>query len=226
MYKVCIFDLDGTLTDTLDSLTVSVNKMLEVLGLGQITQDQCRSFVGNGAKVLVGRALRACGDDDLAHLEEGYKVYGRIFDEYCTLGVRPYRGIPELLETLHEKRIKTAVLSNKPDRQAIRVVEECFGGGTFDWVQGQRESVPRKPDPTAALEIARRLGADPSETLYVGDSEVDLKTGQAAGMRTVVVSWGFRSRRELADAGADRIADSAEEILEMIKEEENHGRIQ
>lgn len=226
MYKVCIFDLDGTLTDTLESLTYSVNEMLGTFGLGSITQEQCRSFVGNGAKVLVEKALRACGDESLVHLEEGYEAYSRIFDRHCTRGVKPYRGILHLLDTLRAQGRKIAVLSNKPDRQAVRVVEEIFGCGVFDWIQGQREDVPRKPDPTAALMIADRLGAEASEALYIGDSEVDLKTGRAAGMQTVLVSWGFRSREELVDAGADRIADSADEILDMIKEEEDHGRIQ
>ena len=114
--------------------------------------------------------------------------------------------------------IALAVLSNKPDRQAVRVVEEIFGNGIFSWVQGQREGVPRKPDPAAALMIAEQLGAEASETLYIGDSEVDQATGEAAGMKTVLVSWGFRGREALRESGAECIVDSVDEILEIVKE--------
>lgn len=216
MYKACIFDLDGTLTDTLESLTFSVNETMKAIGFPAITQEQCRQFVGNGAKVLIEKTLKAGGDHELRHFDEAFEAYGRIFDDNCTYCVMPYDGVPELLKELKNKGIKLGVLSNKPDRQAVHVVEEIFGKGVFDIVRGQRDGVPRKPDPSAALSMAGEFGADVSETLYIGDSEVDAATGRAACMDTVLVSWGFRPRQVLEQVKAEWIADSAEEILSIV----------
>ncbi len=220
MYKACIFDLDGTLTDTLDSLTFSVNETLKEMGLPPITRDECRMFVGNGAKVLLEKSLKASGEKDLARLDEAMQRYDRIFKTGCTYHVVPYDGIMELLSKLKPAGIRMAVLSNKPDRDALSVVEEIFGTDTFQWIQGQKEGVPRKPDPAAALDIAQKLQADASETLYIGDSEVDIATGRAAGMKTIGVSWGFRGREALREAGAELIMDSPLEIFEFINDRE------
>ena len=214
MYKACIFDLDGTLTDTLESLTFSVNETMKEIGMPEITEEQCRQFVGNGAGVLLEKALRAGGDETLARFDEAFAAYGRIFDANCTYRVKPYPGIPELLKGLKDRGFKLGVLSNKPDRQAVHVVEEIFGRGVFDEVHGQREGVPRKPHPDALLAMAEAFQAAPGDVLYVGDSEVDGATGKAAGMTTVLVSWGFRSRDVLAAAAPERIADTAGEVLE------------
>ena len=188
MYKACIFDLDGTLTNTLDSLTYSVNETMKEIGLPQITEDQCRMFVGNGAKVLIEKTLRAGGDTSLAHFDEAMAAYQRIFDVNCTYHVSPYPGIAEMLGEMKAMGLKLGVLSNKPDRQAVHVVRAIFGENVFDRVQGQREGTPRKPDPTAALQIASSFGASPEETVYIGDSEVDAATGRAAGMKTILVA--------------------------------------
>lgn len=218
MYKACIFDLDGTLTDTLDSLTFSVNETLKEMQLPTILEEQCRQFVGNGARVLMEKAIQAAGGDVQERIEEGMQKYGRIFDLNCTYHVVPYKGIPELLETLRSRNISLAVLSNKPHRQAVHVVEEIFGEGVFDHIQGQMEGIPRKPDPAAALSIAEKFHAAPYETVYIGDSEVDIATGTSARMKTIGVTWGFRERKILQEAGAEFMADTPEEILELIKE--------
>lgn len=131
MYKACIFDLDGTLTDTLESLTYSVNETLEELKLKKITQEQCRSFVGNGARCLIERALVAGGDLERSQMEPAMEIYGRIFGENCTYHVTPYDGIAEMLEQLKKSGIKLAVLSNKPHLQAVDVVKEFFGEDVF-----------------------------------------------------------------------------------------------
>lgn len=220
MIKACIFDLDGTLTNTLDSLEYSVNETMREIGMPQITKEQCRQFVGDGAKVLIERTLKAVGDTQMCHLEEAQEAYARIFDANCMYKVAPYDGIPQLLRKLKERGTALAVLSNKPDKQAVHVVEEVFGKGLFDHVQGQREGVPKKPDPTAALEIARMFGSTAGETAYIGDSEVDLATGHAAGMQTILVSWGFRGREALFKDGAECIVDSAEEILKIVEKQE------
>ena len=223
MYRACIFDLDGTLTDTLDSLEYSVNETMREIGLQPITKEQCRAFVGNGAKVLIEKALRASGDEKLAHFDEAFSAYQRIFDASCTYRVKPYPGVPALLEGMKKAGMKLGVLSNKPDKQAVHVVADIFGERIFDCVHGQRDGIPRKPDPAPLLALAKELGAEPAEVLYIGDSEVDVATGRAAHIDMIAVSWGFRSREELKVAGADRIADTADEILRIITNRRDDG---
>ena len=214
MYKACIFDLDGTLTNTLDSLVRSVNLTLCEMGLPEITRDQCRQFVGNGARVLMEKALLASGARDLSRIEEAMEIYGRIFHENCMYHVEPYAKIRELLEGLTEHQIERAVLSNKPHAQTVQVVQDVFGKELFSYVQGQCEGYPKKPDPT--MVFARKLGRKIEECVYIGDSEVDIRTGSAAGMRTIGVTWGFRSKEELLEAGAVETVDDPLEILELI----------
>ena len=216
MYKACIFDLDGTLTDTLESLTYSVNATLNELHLPVITAEQCKSFVGSGARFLIERALEASGDTKLVHIEEAMDIYGRIFKENCTYRVAPYEGIVDMLKDLKEAGIRMAVLSNKPHLQTIDVVQEFFGEDTFIHVQGQQEGVPRKPDPTAALYIAERLGVEPKECVYIGDSDVDMKTAGNARMHPVGVSWGYRPQELLLSCGAERILTSLQDFKNMI----------
>lgn len=217
MYRACIFDLDGTLTDTLESLTFSVNETMKEIGFPGITRDQCRKFVGNGAKVLIEKALEAGGDSGHVHFDEAFSVYKRIFDANCTYKVEPYKGMPAILDRMRQHGIQLGVLSNKPHRQAVHVVDEIFGRDMFDQVQGQREGVPRKPNPAALLSMARFFGVRPEETLYIGDSEVDAATGKAARMDTILVSWGFRSLEVLKDAAPDWIVDSPAQILEIAE---------
>lgn len=218
MYKACIFDLDGTLTDTLESLTYSVNETMKEIGLPEITSEQCRAFVGNGSKVLIEKTLKASGDEKLTRYEEAFAAYQRIFDKNCTYRVKPYPGITEMLGEMKKMGMKLGVLSNKPDRQAVHVVEEIFGKGVFDHIQGQKEGIPRKPDPTAVLAIAREFNTSLSETIYIGDSDVDGATGKAAGTDTILVSWGFRSRDVLEAAKPLYIVDSTDEILKILRE--------
>lgn len=214
--KACIFDLDGTLTDTLESLAYSVKASLKELGLPEITTDQCRQFIGNGARRLMECALLAAGDVQLLQIEEGMKVYGRIFDANCTYHVTPYDGITQTLKCLKEKEIKLAVLSNKPHAQTVKVVKEIFGAELFNRVQGQKEGIGRKPDPEGVSILLNEMQVEPEECLYIGDSEVDVQTALNAGVKCIAVSWGFRSRDILADAGAEHIIDVPEELLQYV----------
>ena len=206
------------MTNTLDSLVYSTNETLKEMKLPQISKEQCRLFVGNGARVQMEKALGSSGSENLDRIEEAMQIYGRIFDANCTYHVVPYEGITEMLESMKNRGLKLAVLSNKPHKQAVHVVETIFGKETFQWIQGQIDTVPRKPDPTAVLQIAEKLGATPEETLYIGDSEVDVATGKNAQMHTVGVTWGFRGKEVLEDAGAELIVDSPEEIMNMIED--------
>lgn len=214
--KACIFDLDGTLTNTLESMTYSVNLTLEEMGLSKITKDQCRLFVGNGARVLMEKALKAAGDTDASRIEEGMEIYGRIFDRNCTYHVTPYEGIPEMLKALKDKGIHLAVLSNKPDRQTVKVVKAIFGEELFDYAQGQKEGIRRKPEPDGVWYLMEQMHVSKEECLYIGDSEVDAATGRNAGLKTIGVLWGFRDRKTLETAGVDDLIDRPDELLQFV----------
>ena len=214
--KACIFDLDGTLTNTLESMTYSVNLTLEEMGLSKITKDQCRLFVGNGARVLIEKSLKAAGDTDASRIEEGMEIYGRIFDQNCTYHVTPYEGIPEMLKVLKDKGIQLAVLSNKPDRQTVKVVKAIFGEELFDYAQGQKEGIRRKPEPDGVWYLMEQMHVSKEECLYIGDSEVDAATGRNAGLKTIGVLWGFRDRKTLETAEVDDLIDRPDELLQFV----------
>lgn len=214
--KACIFDLDGTLTNTLESMTYSVNLTLEEMGLSKITKDQCRLFVGNGSRVLIEKSLKAAGDTDASRIEEGMEIYGRIFDRNCTYHVTPYEGIPEMLKALKDKGIHLAVLSNKPDRQTVKVVKAIFGEELFDYAQGQKEGIRRKPEPDGVWYLMEQMHVSKEECLYIGDSEVDAATGRNAGLKTIGVLWGFRDRKTLETAGVDDLIDRPDELLQFV----------
>ena len=214
--KACIFDLDGTLTNTLESMTYSVNLTLEEMGLSKITKDQCRLFVGNGARVLIEKSLKAAGDTDASRIEEGMEIYGRIFDRNCTYHVTPYEGIPEMLKALKDKGIQLAVLSNKPDRQTVKVVKAIFVEELFDYAQGQKEGIRRKPEPDGVWYLMEQMHVSKEECLYIGDSEVDAATGRNAGLKTIGVLWGFRDRKTLETAGVDDLIDRPDELLQFV----------
>ena len=214
--KACIFDLDGTLTNTLESMTYSVNLTLKEMGLSQITKDQCRMFVGNGARVLIEESLKVSGDPKASRIEEGMKIYGRIFDQNCTYHVTPYEGIPEMLKAVKDRGIHLAVLSNKPDRQTVKVVKEIFGDNIFDYAQGQKDGIRRKPAPDGVWYLMEQMQVSKEECLYIGDSEVDAATGKNAGLKTIGVLWGFRDRKTLETAGADHLIERPEELLQFV----------
>lgn len=217
MKRACIFDLDGTLTDTLESLTYSVNGTLNELGFESITSEQCRAFVGDGARCLIERALIAAGDEGASQIEQAMVIYKRIFKTGCMYHVKPYDGIVEMLLTLKKDGLKLAVLSNKPHEQTCSVVYEIFGTDMFDWVQGQQEDIPRKPSPEGVYYVLDKLQTTKEETAYVGDSDVDMETGKGAGLLTVGVSWGFRDRNVLEQSGADHVIEHAKELLGILQ---------
>lgn len=214
--KACIFDLDGTLTDTLESLAYSVKATLREMDLPEITTDECRRFVGDGARCLMERSLRATGEENVKRIEEAMEIYGRIFDENCTYHVTPYEGICQILSDLKKEGVKLAVLSNKPDQQTVKVVHEIFGEDVFDHVQGQIENIKRKPEPDGIYCLLEKMNVTKEECLYVGDSEVDVKTGKNAGLKTICVLWGFRDRKTLEAAGAQVMIDRPEELLQFV----------
>lgn len=216
MKKAVIFDLDGTLADTIASITYCGNLALSRFGLSSFGEEDYKHFVGDGAAMLIRRALLAAGDERLEHFDEVYEAYLEIFAKDCMYQVKPYEGICALLEELKRLSVRIAVLSNKPDRDSLRVVEALFGKGYFDFVQGQRADIPRKPDPAGVYRIMEALVLPAGDFLYVGDSGVDMKTGRAAGIFTVGVLWGFRDRKELVENGADAVISKPLELLSHL----------
>lgn len=223
MKKLCIFDLDGTLASTLESMAVAANRVLRELNLPEQPTENFKYFAGDGAKELCRRCLRAAGDTECAHYEEMYRKYREYFSETCMYKVVPYPGIPELLEKLKEAGIRITVLSNKPHAQAVDVVETLFGKGYFDAVQGQTDSVPRKPSPIGANRLAELFQAEKKDCLYIGDTATDMETGKAAEMETAGVLWGFRDRKELEESKACHIVEKPEELFYLAAEMENNG---
>lgn len=214
--KACIFDLDGTLTNTLESMTYSVNLTLEEMGLSKITKISAECSVGEWSQGIKEKSLKAAETQMPSRIEEGMEIYGRIFDQNCTYHVTPYEGIPEMLKVLKDKGIHLAVLSNKPDRQTVKVVKAIFGEELFDYAQGQKEGIRRKPEPDGVWYLMEQMHVSKEECLYIGDSEVDAATGRNAGLKTIGVLWGFRDRKTLETAGADDLIDRPDELLQFV----------
>ncbi len=214
--KAVIFDLDGTLTDTLKSIWKSANLALADVGLPPFDIDRYRYFVGDGAAELVKRALIADGDKELVLFDKMSESYRKHFEKYVNYEVRPYEGIRELLHALKEKGILLAVNSNKPQDRTVNVIEKNFGKGTFDILVGQSDERARKPAPDGVFYIMERLGLMKDEVIYLGDTCVDMKTGRSAGVFTIGALWGFRDRQELEENHADAIIEHPMELLKYL----------
>lgn len=217
MKKAAIFDLDGTLSDSIMSMKYSGDKTMAEFGYGPFSVQDYKYFVGDGAANLVKRALIKSEDTGLTHFEAAYARYKEIFQANCMYQVKPYEGITELLEELKKRGMKIAVLSNKPHHATVDVIESLFGKGYFDVVQGQVDGVPIKPDPAGVFRILDKFGFTADEVLYMGDTATDMKTGKAAGAFTVGVLWGFRDRKELEEGHADAIIAHPLELLKYCE---------
>lgn len=216
MIRCCIFDLDGTLLNTLSALRITVNLTLEHFGYPAIGEAKVKKFVGDGYKKLVERILRDARDTEPEHYEEGLQVYSEIFARHSMDQVEPYDGIVELLELLKRRGIKIAVLSNKPHEQTVENIEAVFGKGYFDYVAGEQPGIPRKPDPAGVYRILEALGEKPENCLYFGDTNTDMQTGLGAGLMTAGVTWGFRDREELESFHPQLVIDHPREVFEIL----------
>lgn len=213
--ELVIFDLDGTLLDTIGDLAVACNAVLAVRALPQHTYEEYCHFVGNGILRLVERALPESlrTPEYVARVRADFVTY---YTEHIDVHTRPYAGIPELLSELVRRGIRVAVASNKFQAGTEKLIRLFFPGIPFAAVFGQRPGVPLKPDPAVVGEILARTGTAKERVLYVGDSGVDMQTAAAAGVRSAGVTWGFRGREELAEAGARQIVDRPEELLQAL----------
>lgn len=219
MYKACLFDLDGTLADTLESIAHVANIVLSGFGLPAQPVEDYKYYAGDGADVLMERCMRAAGGN-LEKLDEARAMYRSIFADDPLYKVTPFDGMMETLLELKKRGVKLAVCSNKPHPAAVGAIRGLFGDELFDIVQGQEPSIPRKPAPDGALLIAKRLQVDVKECMYVGDTNTDMQTGNAAGMLTIGVLWGFRDRKELVENHAHRIISHPSELLAIQEENE------
>ena len=213
--RLVIFDLDGTLLNTIGDLAEAANEMLRRRNLPQHDYATYCTFVGNGIMRLVERALpeELRTPEVVAAARADFLAY---YIEHIDRKTCPYKGIPELLTALQAEGIRLAVASNKFQAGTEKLIRSYFPEIRFEVVFGQRPEVPLKPDPAVVEEILSITQIDPSEVLYVGDSGVDMLTARAAGVRSVGVAWGFRSREELLESRADHIIDRAEELMELL----------
>ena len=213
MYSACIFDLDGTLLDTLEDLKNSVNYALKAKSYPQRTAEEVRSFVGNGIPMLIKRAIPE--GTATADFEEALSIFKEHYAVHLNDSTKPYDGICEMLEYLKRNGIKTAVVTNKAHIAANELIKGFFGD-LITLTVGQKEDVPTKPDPTSLFEAIESLGCAEKDVLYVGDSDVDVFTAHNGTLKCVGVTWGFRSKESLLSAGADFIADTPQEIIKIL----------
>lgn len=215
MTQLVIFDLDGTLLNTIDDLAASTNYALRQYGYPEHDPAAYRHFVGNGIAKLIERALpeEARQESRIRQVEEKFLAY---YQQHKTELSRPYPGIPELLHQLHQQHILLAVASNKYQQGTFELISHFFGNTLFSVVLGQRKGIPVKPDPAIVEEILTRTNIKKDNTIYIGDSGVDMQTANRSGVTSIGVTWGFRSRQELQENGATLLADTPEEIAGQI----------
>jgi len=210
--KGLIFDLDGTLLDTLEDLADAANATLKHFGFPVHPIDAYRYFVGEGLKTLMQRIVPGSNASE-EQLLDYMKKFGEIYSKTWNVRSTPYSEIPEMIQSLSTAGLQLAVLSNKPHEFTKICVETFFPEHPFAFVFGQRDGVAKKPDPSGALEIAEKMGLDVKDVLYVGDTATDMKTGNSAGMRTIGVEWGFRDRAELEKNNAWRVVTTPAEVV-------------
>jgi len=211
-HRAVLFDLDGTLVNTLKDIAFAMNRALRMNGLPEFEEAAYRYLVGDGVKNL---ALRACRErtDMAPKVLHDYQAY---YGEHSRVHSAPYEGIPQMLRALEEKGMRLAVFSNKPHPDTCEVVRHYFPDVTFEVVRGQKPDTPVKPDPAGALAVAGEMGLAPEEFLYLGDTNTDMRCAVNAGMFPVGVAWGFRDAEELAQNGAKRVIFHPMDLLEEI----------
>lgn len=216
MFKAAVFDMDGTLVDSFDTMILHFNRILNEYDLPGIRKDQCPLIFGKGLKYAVDFVLRGFGITD-AKLKAVIRTKIALsYGQNPAEGSQPYPGVLELIRHLRSKNVRLAILTNKPEAIACKIAASLFGEGTFDFCFGQREDIPLKPDPTALLAILEAMEVEAKDCMYIGDSDIDIITGKRAGLFTAGVLWGLQERQALIAAGADLIVDKPESIVEWF----------
>ena len=214
MKKTVIFDLDGTLLDSIEDIASSMNKVLESLQLPTHKIEDYKHFVGGGVDILVENALNNQSKEIKDEVIKRFKIE---YDGKLHSKTLPYDGIYELLDELKKLDINLAVLSNKPHEFTVSYVNHFFKNYNFKEIHGQKKDVPKKPDPKAALDIVKCLDSSCENTYFIGDTKIDMQTAKSANMTAIGVLWGFRDEKELRDFGADFIVSNPLEILKILK---------
>ena len=214
--QAAIFDLDGTLADTIEAIRDSINLTMRSYGYPEHTYAEIRDYIGNGAKNLVLRSMPPHAAADKMQHERVFLTYQDNYDRGHLATDRCYDGIPDLIAALHQRGVRLAVLSNKQDRHVQGLIAQLFPGGEFSVIMGQMDHLPKKPDPTVPLMIAEQLGVKPAACAFIGDSEVDIRTAKNAGMHAIGVSWGYRDRSLLLAEAPDAIADTPDQLAQIL----------
>jgi phosphoglycolate phosphatase len=213
--KPClVFDLDGTLVDSLPGIAASLNRTLAAHGLPGHSELMVRSFVGDGLRNLIVRAAPQGADPDL--IESLLTLYRKDYSLSWRDGTRVYEGIHHMLAELQTSGFPLAVLSNKVHDFTVEMVKSMFPNIHFTRILGQREGIPHKPDPEGALQIATALGLDIGQCVMIGDSTIDMETARNAGMRGIAVAWGYHDRKRLLESGADEIIENPAELAALV----------
>ncbi len=212
-YQTAIFDMDGTILETLEDMCASVNVTMDHVGYPRRTMDEVRRFVGNGAAKLIERCMPAGAEDP--RYPAALEFYRAYYDAHAQIKTGPYPGIPELLNQLSREGVRLAVVSNKPD-EAVRALTERYFPGVFPVAIGNRDGWATKPAPDSVYEAMCLLGARRESTVYVGDSDVDVDTARNARLDSVIVTWGFRDENFLRAHGAQHLVHNADELYEML----------
>ena len=215
-YRLVIFDMDGTILDTLDDLTDSVNYALNHFGFPMHSREKVCGFVGNGIRKLIERAVP--NGIEMALVDNVHQVFKEYYKQHCADKTKPYSGISVLLKELRQAGCKTAVVSNKADFAVQELCRQYFNG-LFDIAVGDREGILRKPAPDSVYEVLRKLEIAKKDAVYIGDSEVDIETAYNADMDGIAVEWGFRKREFLEEKGAKQIVSAPEEIAKIVLSE-------
>ncbi len=215
-YSLVIFDLDGTLLNTIGDLAASVDYVMRSRNLPEHSDAEYRQMVGGGIKRLVERALPAALAADESYVEDCVTQFRRYYVDNIDRHTVPYEGMPELLEELQQRGVKLAVASNKFQHGTERLINKFFGSIDFVAIEGNREGAPLKPDPKIVNDILLRAGVEPSQAVMVGDSGIDIRTAAAAGIDSIGVAWGFRFADELREAGATRVAPTIDTLREYL----------
>ena len=213
MYKLCVFDMDGTFMNSIGDIAAAMNRSLKTLNKKTYTIGDYCKMVGDGMEVLCRRALP---DSDEEEIKKLITLYKNDYIKNCCVETKPYDGMTELCKKLSLSGIKTAILSNKPHEQAVEIFKTLMIYDLFDEIMGCSAAYPPKPAPDSLIAIMKKFGANEDNTIYIGDSNVDIQLAKAAGVKSVGVKWGFRTEKELRDAGADFIAGTSFELENLL----------
>lgn len=217
MIKFVLFDLDGTLLSTLDTIAYHLNTVISESSLGGVTVEDCCAFIGDGARKLVSRALEKNRVLDEETVTRVLSLYNESYDADPFTLTQPYDGVTSLVNELYDMGVVLGVVTNKPEPTAIKLIDAFFPG-KFAFVRGGCKGIALKPDPTEAIRLLRAFGGKVDECAFVGDTSVDILTAKNMNASVSIgVSWGFRDRDELLSAGADFVIDSAAQVLDIIK---------